>query len=104
MVDPDSPALYPNAVLEIRPILSPDFNTLSVELFTYFSEPDGNGGSVLRHAATRFITLASADMETDEPQIAQILAKLEKAVWKSLERELEPYNQGVDFDEIGGKK
>lgn len=96
MLDPASPALYPNAVLEVRPVLSPDFKSLSVEVFTYFTEQDGT----LRLAATRQFAITSADMNTDEPQIEQTLKKLERAVWKTLKRDFQDYNDGVIFDEI----
>lgn len=97
MLDPDTPALYPNAVLEVRPLLSPDFSGLSADVLVYFEVDDGQGGVLLRHAATRRFDLTSGDMTTDEPTIAQVLNKLKLAVMKTIKREMEPYNQGVTF-------
>lgn len=96
-LDPDIPALYPNAVIDVRPILAPDFSSLSVEMLVYFEMDDGQGGTVLRLAAMRVFPLASGDMTTDEPTIAQVLNKLKLAVLKTLKRELEPYNSGITF-------
>lgn len=96
-LDPDLPALYPNAVIDVRPILAPDFSSLSAEVLVYFEVDDGAGGTMLKHAATRYFSLTSGDMATDEPTIAQVLGKLKQAVLKTLRREFQPYNQGVSF-------
>lgn len=98
MLDQDSPALYPDAVIEVRPFLSPDFSSMHVDVMVYFEVVDFQGLDVLKHAATRRIELTSGDMATDEPTIATILSKLKAAVMKSLRRELQPYNQGVTIE------
>lgn len=98
MLDPEVPALYPNAVVEVLPLLSPDFSALSIEVQVYFEIEDGDGNIMLRHAATRRLDMTTGDMTTDEPTIATVLGKLKQAVLKTLRRELEPYNQGINFE------
>lgn len=97
MLDPEKPALFPDCVLEVRPLLAPDFESLSAEVMVYFEVDDGDGGTRLDFVTARRIPLTTGDMATDESQIAQILDKLEQAVLKTLKREFQPYNQGVDF-------
>lgn len=98
MLDPEVPALYPNAVIEVNPVLSPDFSALSVEVLVYFEKLDAEGNTYLHHAETRRIALSSGAMTTDEPTIAQVLNKLKLAVLKTLKMEFEPYNAGVGFE------
>lgn len=97
MLDPEKPALYPNAVLEVRPLLSPDFTSLSVEVFVYFEKDDGEGGKMLEFSTSRRIQLTTGDMTTDEPHIAQTLDTLSAAVMKTLIREFQPYNETINF-------
>lgn len=96
ILDQSLPAVYPNALIEARPVLAPDFSSLSINLLV-FMEVQENGATVLKQVATRTWSLAQADILSDEPQIAGILDKLAIAVGKTLIRGLKTFNQGVTF-------
>lgn len=96
VLDPALPAIYPNALIEVRPVLAPDFSSLSLNLLV-FLEVTENGATVLKQVATATRMIAQADMQNDEAQIASILDKLAKAVGKTVIRGLKANNQGVTF-------
>lgn len=96
ILDPALPAIYPNALIEVRPVLAPDFSSLSLNLIVYL-EVTENGATVLKQVATATRSIAQADMQNDESQIATILNKLMLAVGKTLIRRLKTDNPGVTF-------
>lgn len=96
ILDPTLPAVYPNALIEVRPVLAPDFSSLSLNLIVYL-EVTENGATVQKQVATATRMIAQADMQSDENQIATILNKLMLAVGKTLIRKLKADNPGVTF-------
>ncbi len=93
---------YTSPTTDVLPLISANFNDMTVRFRLYLPAVDGDGnpvpGGAVQDVAHKDYYFTTDDLATEDPQIANTLEKLRDAVEKKIAKDLKSYNPGADIE------